>query len=103
MSLPERWNSVRFACFARLSLTGLNPASLRHPSATDLRVPHPGRADDQAHGTRDQRAHNKFASQVLQVLAWRCCAACEAPWECVNAITSDQETRPLPFPIEPRG
>ena len=29
MSFLERWNSVRSACFARLSLAGLNPASLR--------------------------------------------------------------------------
>ena len=28
MSFLERWNFVRSACFARLSLAGLNPASL---------------------------------------------------------------------------
>ncbi len=28
MSFLERWNSVRYACFARLSLAGLSPASL---------------------------------------------------------------------------
>ena len=28
MSFPEQWNSVRCACFARLSLTGSSPASL---------------------------------------------------------------------------
>ena len=28
MSFLEQWNSVRCACFARLSLAGSNPASL---------------------------------------------------------------------------
>ena len=28
MSFLEQWNSVRFACFARLSMTGLSPVSL---------------------------------------------------------------------------
>ena len=39
MSFLERWNSVRSACFARLSLAGLSPASLLFPRIRSSRTP----------------------------------------------------------------